>query len=85
MWPRFITLWNWCNVVQYLMLVAAALPGLLGLPDVVGQTAWLVALGWALWLEWFMTGLALAIPAPMAATLVILDVAIGLIVAGVTG
>ena len=85
MWPRFITLWNWCNVVQYLMLVAAALPGLLGWPEVVGQTAWLVALGWALWLEWFMTRLALGLPAPMAATLVILDVAIGLIVAGVTG
>ena len=85
MWPRFITLWNWCNVVQYLMLVAAALPGLLGWPEVVGQTAWLVALGWALWLEWFMTGLALAIPGPMAASLVLLDVGIGLIVAGVTG
>lgn len=85
MWPQFITLWNWCNVVQYLMLVAAALPGLLGLPDILGQTAWLVALGWALWLEWFMTGLALSVPGPMAAMLVILDVTIGLIVAGVTG
>jgi hypothetical protein len=84
-WPRFITLWNWCNVVQYLMLVVAALPGLLGLPEVVGQTAWLVALGWAMWLEWFMTGLALAVPPPMAAALVILDIGIGLFVAGVTG
>jgi hypothetical protein len=84
-WLRFITLWNWCNVVQYVMLVVAALPGLLGLPEVVSQTAWLVALGWALWLEWFMTGLALSVPAPMAAALVVLDVGIGLFVASVTG
>ncbi len=84
-WPRFITLWNWCNVVQYVILVVAALPALLGLPDLIGQTAWLVALGWALWLEWFMTGLALSIPAPMAAALVLLDVGIGLLVAGLTG
>jgi len=48
-WLRFITLWNWCNVVQYVMLVVAALPGLLGLPEVIGQTAWLVALGQPQW------------------------------------
>ena len=35
-WPRFIAVWNWCNVIQYLLLVAAALPPLLGLPDIVG-------------------------------------------------
>jgi hypothetical protein len=38
-----------------------------------------------MWLEWFMTGLALAVPPPMAAALVILDIGIGLFVAGVTG
>ncbi len=85
MWPRFITLWNWCNLIQYVMLVVATLPDLLGLPEIVGQTAWLVAFGWAMWLEWFMTRLALVIPAPLAAALVLLDVAVGLIVAGFTG
>ena len=59
MWPQFITLWNWCNVVQYLMLVAAALPGLLGLPDILGQTAWLVALGWSP-SAWLTSGVAKA-------------------------
>ena len=84
-WPRFITLWNWCNLVQYLMLVAAALPGLLGVPDIVGQTAWLVAMGWALWLEWFMTRLALSVPGPVAAGMVAMDLALGLFIAGFTG
>ena len=84
-WPRFITLWNWCNLVQYLMLVAASLPALLGLPELVGQTAWLAAIGWALWLEWFMTGLALGVPGVVAAGLVAMDVAIGLFVAGFAG
>ncbi|MCW3474837.1 hypothetical protein [Limobrevibacterium gyesilva] len=83
-WPRFITAWNWCNLIQYLMLVAAALPLLLGLPDWVTQTAWLVAMGWALWLEWFATRLTLDIPGVTAAGLVALDVALGLVLVGVT-
>ena len=29
-WSRFMVVWNWCNVVQYLLLVVAAVPGLLG-------------------------------------------------------
>lgn len=78
-WPRFIALWNWCNVIQYLMLVIAALPALLGMPDAVAQTAWLVAMGWALWLEWTATRLALDVPPLAAAGLVALDVALGLI------
>jgi hypothetical protein len=77
-WPLFITLWNWCNLLQFLMLVAAALPALFGLPVVVAETAWLVALGWALWLEWFATRLTLAVPGTVAAALVLLDVSIGM-------
>ena len=23
LWPRFVTVWNWCNVLQYLALVVA--------------------------------------------------------------
>ncbi len=77
-WPRFIAIWNWCNVIQYLMLVVAALPTLLGLPDAVAQTAWLVAMGWALWLEWTAARLALGIRPLAAAALVGLDVTLGL-------
>jgi hypothetical protein len=81
-WPRFIILWNWCNLVQYLMLVVASLPSLLGLPDPVAQLVWLVAMGWALWLEWFATRVALDITGLQAAGLVALDVLIGLFLVG---
>ena len=85
LWPRFIALWNWCNVLQYLAFFAALLPVALGSPDWVDQTVWLVAVGWALWLEWFATRTSLAISGWPAAGLVALDLAIGLIVEGVTG
>ena len=78
-WPLFVTVWNWCNLLQYLMLVLAALPSLLGLPDVVAETAWLVAIGWALWLEWFAARVTLAIPPLPAVAVVLLDVTIGLL------
>jgi hypothetical protein len=76
-WPVFIAAWNWCNVVQYLLLVIASLPPLLGLPAIVGETAWLVATGWAIWLEWFATRLALDISPVQAIGLVLLDEAMG--------
>jgi hypothetical protein len=76
-WPRFIAVWNWCNVIQYLLLVTAGLPSLLGLPDIAGQTTWLVATGWALWLEWYATRLALGVTGLQAAGLVLLDEAMG--------
>jgi hypothetical protein len=76
-WPRFIAAWNWCNVVQYLLLVAASLPPLLNLPPILGETAWLVATGWALWIEWYATRLALGISGLQAAGIVLLDEAIG--------
>jgi hypothetical protein len=84
-WPRYIAAWNWCNVVQYFLLVAAGLPGLLGAPEWLDQTCQLIALGWALWLEWFAARLALEIPALPAAGLVALDVALGLLLVAFTG
>jgi hypothetical protein len=85
LWPRFIAAWNWCNVVQYLMLVAAGLPTLLGVPELLAQTVWLVAMGWALWLEWYATRLALAVPGRLAMALVALDFALGVFLLAVTG
>jgi len=85
LWPRFIAVWNWCNVVQYLMLVVAGLPALLGLPELLAQTVWLVAMGWALWLEWYATRLALAIPGRSAMALVALDFALGVFLLAITG
>jgi len=84
-WPRYIAAWNWCNVIQYFLLVAAGLPELLGAPDWLSQAAQLVALGWALWLEWFAARAALEIPRLPAAGLVALDLALGLLLAGLNG
>jgi hypothetical protein len=75
-WPLFIAAWNWCSVVQYLLLVAARIPVLFGAPDWLGETAALVAAGWALWLEWYAGRLTLG--SPLTATvLVILEVVLG--------
>jgi len=84
-WPRFITVWNWCNVVQYLLFVLAALPTVLGAPDWINQTAGLVALGWALWIEWFAARVALDVSRLAAVGMVALDVALGLLLAVVSG
>jgi hypothetical protein len=77
-WPRFIVVWNWCNVVQYLLLVVASVPGLLGAPGVVQQAVALIAIGWALWLEWFAIKLALEVSTLAALGLLGLDLSIGL-------
>lgn len=84
LWPRFLTAWNWCNVVQYLMLVVAALPSLLGAPDIVTEAIWLIAMGWALWLEWFAAKLTLEIGGLSAAGIVTVDLAVGLLISGIT-
>jgi hypothetical protein len=81
LWPRYITAWNWCNVVQYLMLVVATLPALLGFPAWMIQTTWLVAIFWALWMEYFVTRLALNLPKGMAIAMVALDFGLGIAVA----
>lgn len=75
-WPRYIAAWNWCNVAQYALLVMAGLPGLLGVPEFLQQTLGLIALGWALWLEWYATRLALEVDVLPAVGLVLLDIAL---------
>jgi hypothetical protein len=82
-WPRFIALWNWCGVVQYLLLAAFSVPVLLGVPAPLGEAAQLFALGWAMWLEWFAFRLVLEIGVMAAMRLVAVDMAIGVLVAAV--
>ncbi len=84
-WPGFVAIWNWCNVVQYGLLLLGAIPVLLHAPAPVQQLCGLVALGWALWLEWFATRIALGITGLAAAGLVGLDVSIGLLLSGLAG
>jgi hypothetical protein len=84
-WPGFIAVWNWCNVVQYGLLLLAALPVLLRAPAPVSEAAELIALGWALWLEWFATRLTLDVPPITAAGVVLLDLSLGLLLAAAAG
>jgi hypothetical protein len=81
-WPRCIALWNWCNVIQYMLLVAFSIPGLLGAPKLFDEVAQLVGVGWALWLEWFAFRLTLGIGTLPAIGLVAVDVSIGVCLAG---
>lgn len=80
LWPGFIAAWNWCSVVQYLLLVLASLPPLLGAPDWLAQVAWLVATFWALWLEYFAARVTLALTRFQGWCIVALDLALGLAV-----
>lgn len=81
----FVIAWNWCSLLQLLMLVAGALPGVLGAPDLLIQTVWLVAVGWSVWLSWFATRLTLSLPGAMAACVIGLDLAFELLVGSLVG
>ena len=80
-WPRFIAIWNWVNVVQYLLLLGGASPALAGAPAWLAQTAALTAQGWALWLEWYAIRLALDATGPVAAAVMAPDVLLGVVLA----
>jgi len=84
-WPQFIAAWNWSNVVQYLLLVILLVPAVLGLPSWVGNVMGLVAVGYAMWLEWFVTRTALGVQSSTAVMFVVLDLALGLFIGSVTG
>ena len=85
LWPRYIAVWNWCNLVENLMQTAAGVLVLVGMPEWLGQTASLVATGWALWLEWFATRVALRVTGVQAAGLTALDFAMAAFMLGLVG
>ena len=82
-WIGFITVWNWCSVVQQALGAAGSLPGLLGAPGPVSFAAMLIVTGWAVWLEWYATRVALGVGGLAAAGFVLLDYAISLAAFGV--
>lgn len=82
-WGRFVAVWNWCNVIEGILVIIGGIPGILGAPAIIDQACELVAIGWALWLEWYATRLALGV-GPLAATaLVLLDQSIGIMLASI--
>jgi len=78
LWPRFIAAWNWANAVQYLVLLVLTVPALVGLPAVLVQGLGLAALGYAVWLEWFVARHALRLPTLGAGLFVLLDLGFGI-------
>ena len=82
-WGRFIAVWNWCNVVESVLVIVGGLPGLLGAPSVVAEASELITIGWALWLEWYATRLAFGVGVATAGGLVLLDQLIGILLAAV--
>ena len=80
-WGRFIAVWNWCNVIEGVLVIVGGLPGMLGAPAMIDQACELIAIGWALWLEWYATRLAFDVGPLAAAGLVLLDQSIGIFLA----
>jgi hypothetical protein len=80
-WGRFIAVWNWCNVIEGVLVVIGGVPGALGAPPIVDQACVLIMIGWALWLEWYATRLAFGVGRMTAAWLVLLDQSIGILLA----
>jgi hypothetical protein len=84
-WPRFIAAWNWANVVQYMVLIALTVPAAFGLPNAIAQGLGLAALGYALWLEWFVAKSALRLAGGAAVMFVVLDLLLGIFIGGLVG
>lgn len=82
-WGRFIAVWNWCNVVEGIIVILGGVPGALGAPAIVDQACELITIGWALWLEWYATRLAFDVGSLTAIALVLLDQSIGIVLASV--
>ncbi|MBY0337541.1 MAG: hypothetical protein K2X11_13055 [Acetobacteraceae bacterium] len=81
-WFRFIAAWNWANVIQYVVLLSLMLPSAFGVPPWLANGLGLAALGYAVWLEWFVTRAALGVAGPTAVMFVLLDLALGLFIGG---
>jgi hypothetical protein len=80
-WGRFIAVWNWCNVIEGVLVIVGGIPGTLGAPAIIDQACELIAIGWALWLEWYATRLAFGVAPLSAVGLVLLDQSIGIMLA----
>ncbi|MGD0105111.1 MAG: hypothetical protein ABSC06_13870 [Rhodopila sp.] len=82
-WGRFIAVWNWCNVIEGLIVIVGGVPGALGAPAIIDQACELTTIGWALWLEWYAIRLAFGVGPLAAVGLVLLDQSIGIMLASV--
>jgi hypothetical protein len=82
LWPRFIAAWNWSNLVQYVVLGVLTMPAMLGMPAFIADSLGLLGLGYAIWLQWFVTRTALAVTGLRAAAFVAVDIGIAVFLSG---
>jgi len=82
LWPRYIAAWNWCSLLQSVMLVGGLTTAMIGLPDWVSQTVVLVIVFWAVWLEYFVARVALGFSGLQAVAMVALDFALSQVASG---
>ncbi|HEY0185587.1 MAG TPA: hypothetical protein VGC09_22525 [Rhodopila sp.] len=82
-WGRFIAVWNWCNVIEGVLVIIGGIPGTFGAPPVIDEACELITIGWALWLEWYATRLAFGVGSMAAVGFVLLDQSIGILLASV--
>jgi hypothetical protein len=75
-WWWLVILWNWSQVVQATLALAANLPDLMGAPSFAGQIILLLSLCWAIWFDWKIVRISLAVPMLDAALFVALDAVI---------
>lgn len=83
---RHIVAYNWASAVQnYVYLPLALLIQAGVLPTGVGALLSLMALGWVLIYSAFVTHIALDVPVPTAAGLVVIDLVLGVVINGLAG
>ncbi len=82
-WPLFVAAWNWSNVVQLAVFFAAAVVATV-LPAALAGGVTFAALGYVLWLQWFVAREAFAIPGLRAVGVVGVDLVLGLFLSGLT-
>ncbi len=81
----FMTVYNWSQVLQTGLFVVIALAGAVGLlPAKIGGPVGLAAAIAVLVYEWYIARIALDVPAPMAAIVVLLDLALATMLSRVT-
>ena len=76
-WPRFIVVWSFCNVIENSLAALGAIPGAFGAPAMLDEAFQLVAIGWAVWLEWYGIRLSLEVGPLTALVLLAVDTIIG--------
>jgi hypothetical protein len=78
-WPRLVAVWNWSNVAQYVVLLAASLFQLLRAGSFVLNVVSLVSLFWSSWIEFRALRPVLGGSVKAAAVLVAVDIGLGIL------